>query len=77
MTKNFLISWAAVFVVWMAGSFLVHSVWLGETYAGMTHMFRSDQDQKGLFHFMLIAHVVMAGAFVWIYQRGQENKPWL
>ncbi len=26
---------------------------------------------------MLIAHVIMAGAFVWIYQRGNENKPWL
>lgn len=26
---------------------------------------------------MLIAHIVMAGAFVWVYQRGQEDKPWL
>ena len=26
---------------------------------------------------MLIAHVIMAGAFVWIYQRGAEAKPWL
>jgi len=28
-------------------------------------------------HFMLIAHIIMAGAFVWIYQRGAERKPWL
>jgi hypothetical protein len=26
---------------------------------------------------MLIAHVIMAGAFVWIYSRGKESKPWL
>jgi hypothetical protein len=26
---------------------------------------------------MLLAHVVMSGAFVWIYQRGKEAKPWL
>ncbi len=28
-------------------------------------------------HFMLIAHVMMAGAFVWIYERGKEDKPWM
>lgn len=26
---------------------------------------------------MLLAHVIMAGAFVWIYARGTENKPLL
>ena len=25
---------------------------------------------------MLLAHVMMAGAFVWIYARGVEAKPW-
>ncbi len=29
------------------------------------------------FHLMIIAHVLMAGAFTWIYARGVENKPWL
>lgn len=77
MNKNFLISWVVVFVVWMAGSFLVHGVWLGETYASMTNMSRPEEEQMGLFHFMLLAHVLMAGAFVWIYQRGTEDKPWL
>ena len=26
---------------------------------------------------MLLAHAIMAGAFVWIYNRGNEDKPWL
>ena len=30
-----------------------------------------------MMHFMLLAHVLMAGAFVWIYQRGNEDKPWV
>ncbi|NNC58165.1 MAG: hypothetical protein HKO12_11445 [Woeseiaceae bacterium] len=77
MSKDFLISWVVVFVVWMAGSFVVHGVWLGETYAGMTDMMRPEEEQMGLFHFMLLAHVVMAGAFVWVYQRGHESKAWL
>jgi len=40
-------------------------------------MMRPLEEQEGLTHFMLIAHVIMAAAFVWIYQRGQEAKPWL
>ena len=26
---------------------------------------------------MIAAHVMMAGAFTWIYARGVENRPWL
>ena len=26
---------------------------------------------------MVLAHVIMSGAFVWIYARGAEPKPWL
>lgn len=77
MNKKFLISWVVAFVVWMIGSFAVHGAWLGETYAGMTNMMRPEEEQMGLFHLMLLAHVLMAGAFVWIYQRGVEDKPWV
>lgn len=77
MNKRFFIAWVVVFIVWMAASFLVHGLWLAETYAGMTSIFRPAEEQTKLFPFMLLAHVIMAGAFVWIYQRGQEDKPWL
>jgi hypothetical protein len=26
---------------------------------------------------MILAHVILAGAFAWIYSRGVEAKPWL
>jgi hypothetical protein len=26
---------------------------------------------------MLLAHVILSGAFVWIYARGVEAKPWV
>ncbi len=77
MNKKFVISWVAVFVVWMVGGMLVHGIWLGETYEAMTNMMRPMDEQEGLMHFMLIAHALMAAAFVWIYQRGQEDKPWM
>lgn len=77
MNKQFLISWAVIFVAWMAGSMAVHGIWLGESYAALTNLFRPEEDQMQLFHLMLIAHVLLAGAFVWIYQRGNEDRPWL
>ena len=77
MDKKFWLSTAAVFVVWMLFSFLVHALWLQPTYDSMTNMMRTPAEQESMFHFMLIAHVLMSAAFVWIYQRGREDKPWL
>jgi len=77
MNKKFLISWLAVFVVWMVGGFLVHGLWLAETYGAMTNMMRPIAEQEAMMHFMMIAHVLMAAAFVWIYERGKEDKPWM
>ena len=77
MNKKFLISWVAVFIAWMIAGVVVHGIWLGETYAAMTNIMRPEAEQQSLMPFMMIAHVLMAGAFVWIYQRGQEDKPWM
>ena len=77
MNKTFLISWIAVFVVWMAGSFAVHGAWLSDLYGTMPNIMRTEAESQALFHFMLLAHIVMAGAFVWIYQRGIDRGPWL
>lgn len=77
MNKKFLLSWLVVFVVWMAGSFVVHGVMLGDAYASMGSIMRSAEEQEALFPYMLLAHVLLAGAFVWIYLRGVENTPWI
>ena len=77
MNRKSLISWVVIFVAWMAGSFVIHGLLLGDSYAGMTEMFRPEEDAAKYSHFMLLAHILMAGAFVWIYQRGTEDKPWL
>lgn len=75
MNKNFLISWAVVFIVWMAGSFVVHGVFLEQMYATLPNLYRSETDTQALSYLVLIAHLIMAGSFVWIYQRGAEDKP--
>ena len=78
MNKKFLISWVVIFVVWMVGSFVVHGLLLGPEYAAAEpNLMRPEAEQQALTHWMLLAHAIMAGAFVWIYNRGNEDKPWM
>ena len=77
MSKRFLLSWLAVFVAWMVGSFIVHGLILKPSYAQVPELFRTQDETAEVSHFMLLAHVIMAGAFAWIYQRGVDARPWL
>lgn len=77
MDKKFFISWVVIFVVSLVGGFVVHGVLLGADYAAQPNLFRPDAEAQNNFPFMLAAHIIMSGAFVWIYARGNENKPWL
>lgn len=77
MNKRFFIAWIVIFVVWMAGSFVVHGLLLHDDYSKLATLFRSEADAQKLFPLMILAHVLLSGAFVWIYSRGVEAKPWL
>ncbi|HYC44002.1 MAG TPA: hypothetical protein VED01_00830 [Burkholderiales bacterium] len=76
MSKRFLIGWLVVFVAWMAGSFVVHGVLLHAEYSKLPNLFRPPAEAQQYFALMILAHVMMAGAFTWIYSRGAEAKAW-
>src|ERR1700731_3615627 len=77
MNKKFIIAWAVLFVAWFIGSFVVHGVLLHSDYLQLTNLFRPEGEEQRYFPLMILAHVILAGAFVWIYARGVEAKPWL
>lgn len=77
MNKKFFIAWIVIFVAWMAGSFVVHGVLLHDDYANVPSLFRAEAEMQKYFPLMVLAHIIFAGAFVWIYSRGVEAKPWL
>jgi hypothetical protein len=77
MNKKFLLGWLLVFVIWFIGSFIVHGVLLNADYMQMRGVFRTSADSQQYFPLLLLAHVIMAGAFVWIFQRGVESRPWV
>jgi hypothetical protein len=77
MNKRFLVAWVVVFIAWMVGSFLVHGTLLRADYMQLSNLFRTEADAQAHFPLMLLAHVILSGAFVWIYSRGVDPGTWL
>ena len=76
MNKKFLVAWLVLFVLYMAGGILIHGILLEADYEA-TGLMRPHGEVDKMMPLMVLAHVLMAGAFTWIYARGVENKPWL
>ena len=55
----------------------MHGALLQADYAKLTSLFRPEPDQQQHFALMILAHVILAGALVWVYARGAEAKPWI
>src|SRR5207244_2469291 len=77
MNRRFALAWLVVFIAWFVGSFVVHGVLLHNDYAALPNLFRKEAESQNFFPLMILAHVIMSGAFVWIYARGVEAKPWM
>lgn len=77
MSKKFVIAWIVLFVAWLLGDFVVHAVLLRADYLHLTSLYRTEGDQTKYFPLMILAHVIMSGALVWIYARGAEAKAWM
>ena len=77
MSKKFLFAWIVLFVAWFLGIFVVHGVLLHSDYMQLTNLFRAESDARKHFPLMIVAHLMLSGAFVWIYARGAEAKPWM
>jgi hypothetical protein len=77
MNKKFFGAWPVLFIAWFAGSYIVHGLLLDADYRQLAGLFRDPADAGRHFPLMFVAHVLLSGAFVWIYARGVEPKPWL
>ena len=77
MNKRFFIVWLVVFLAWMGGSFVIHEVLLKADYMQIPNLFRPESETPAFLPWMLFAHVLLAGAFVWIYSQGIQARPWV
>ncbi len=80
MNKQFWISVAVMFVLAMALGFGVHGVLLHQDYDPLAQagVFRTPEAAQQYFPFMLLAHLLFAVGFTWIYRQGVDaGKPFL
>ena len=72
MMKKFLITGIACTVVGFVLSFVVHGVRLTDDYMKLlsSGIFRAEEEAHGLFHFMVLANILIGFAFAWIYMHG-------
>jgi hypothetical protein len=77
MNKKMLISILVIFVMSLGLGFAVHATLLAPDYARIANLYRIPSDQEGHFPFMILAHLILAIGFVWIYNKGKEDKEWL
>ena len=77
MKGKFFLAWVVVFVLGMVLGMVVHGMLLKPDYDQVRQLFRSETEAQAKFPWMILAHIVYSGAFVWIYSRGIEAKPWL
>lgn len=77
MNKKFFLSWLVIFVLAMGLDFVIHGLLLHGDYAGLPNLYRPEAEGQKYFGWMLGAHVMMTGAFVWVYQQGRTSRPWL
>lgn len=77
MNKQFLISVVVMFVATMAVGFVVHAILLAPDYAALPNLYRPNEESQNYFHFMLLAHVLIAIGLTWVYRMGRDDSPWI
>ena len=75
MDKKYILSVLLILVVSMVLGFITHGWALMDEYTA-TGLFREAAEQEARTPWMIIAHVVLAFAFVALYRKGVEDKPW-
>ena len=76
MNKKFVISVIVIFVLTVGVGFFVHGFILGPSYT-LTGLFRPEKDAQGYMPYMMLGNLFIAFTFVWIYNKGKEDKPFL
>ncbi len=74
--KKFSLAWVVVFVLVFFLGFLIHGVLLSDAYEELK-MTRPEEEAMSYLPFIVLADLIFAFAFVYIYARGKEEKPWM
>jgi hypothetical protein len=77
MNWKFIISVVVMFVMLFALGWLWHGTLLRDDYAKIPNLIRPMPDVRANVLYTLLAQILTAIAFTWIYLKGREARPWL
>ncbi|MEO8440352.1 MAG: hypothetical protein ABI540_09035 [Spartobacteria bacterium] len=72
--KRLLLAIVVAFVFIFATDYLIHAVWLKPDYAATKELWRTEAEMGARFHWMLIAQLLVAIAFVIIWALGFATR---
>jgi hypothetical protein len=71
--KTFWMGLAVLFVIVQAIGFVVHQVWLTETYRGLANLFRPEPEMMSMMWMMVVGQVFYLFLFCYIFTKGRES----
>ena len=71
-TKRWLMATVGAFGVIVVADFLIHNVWLGETYRQTAQWWLPAQEMQARMGFMVGAQIALAGLLALVYAKGYE-----
>jgi hypothetical protein len=72
--KTFWIGLAVLFIVSQAIGYLVHQVWLGDTYEALAGAFRPEAEMLDMMWIMMLTAIGVLFFFCFIFTKGYEGK---
>ena len=72
--KKLLIAFVAVYVVGQVMGYLIHQVWLMETYASLASVWRPEAEMASKMWIMFVTAATWSFFFCYVFARGYEGK---
>jgi hypothetical protein len=72
--KKLLIAFVAVYVVGQIMGYLIHQVWLMETYASLASVWRPEAEMASKMWIMFVTAATWSFFFCYVFARGYEGK---
>ena len=72
--KKFWIAFIVVYIVNQVMSFLIHAVWLGETYGSLAEIWRPEAEMMSMQWIMFVTAAFFCFFFVYLWAKGCEGK---
>ncbi len=73
-TKRLLMSFVATYIVYQILGYLIHQVWLADTYQSLSAVWRPEAEMMSKMWVMYVSSAFFCFFFCYIFARGYENR---